>query len=100
MRHQLCNFAPHLSLFFIFVLHPFDEQFLDDSFSNSDHNSVRPEKQPDRNTTGSQPVKPNMTQHESQTTRRRFGRESLSTFQISWDMHHDLRPRSLRQSHK
>jgi hypothetical protein len=49
-----------------------DEQLLDDSFGNSDHNSIRPEKRPDRNTAESQPVKPNTTQHESQTTRRRF----------------------------
>jgi hypothetical protein len=90
-----------ISLYFsIFVLPYFDEQFLDDSFGNSNHNNVKPEKQPDRNTAGFQPVKPNMTQHESQTTRRRFGRESVSTSQISWDMRHDLRPRSLLQSHK
>jgi hypothetical protein len=82
-----------ISLYFsIFVLSYFDDQFLDDSFGNSDHNSVRPKKQPDRNIAESQPVKPNTTQHESQMTRRRFGRESLSTSQISWDMRHDLRP--------
>jgi hypothetical protein len=35
MRYQLCNFAPHQSLFPIFVLPYFDEQLLDDSFGNS-----------------------------------------------------------------
>jgi hypothetical protein len=40
-----------ISLYFpIFVLPYFDEQFLDDSFGNSDHNSVKSEKRTDRNT--------------------------------------------------
>jgi hypothetical protein len=34
MSHQLCNFAPQVFIF-IFVLPHFDEQFLDDSFGNS-----------------------------------------------------------------
>jgi hypothetical protein len=68
-----------ISLYFpIFVLPYFDEQFLDDSFGNSDHNSVRPEKQPDRNAAESQSVKPNMTQHESQMTQQPFGLRSLT----------------------
>jgi hypothetical protein len=79
MLHQLCSLALCQSLFSIFVLPYLDEYLLDDSFSNSDHNSIRPEKRPDRNTAESQLVKPNTTQHESQMTRRRFGRESLST---------------------
>jgi hypothetical protein len=30
---------------------------------------------------------------ELQTTRRRIGHGNLSTFQVSWDMRHDLKPR-------
>jgi hypothetical protein len=73
MSYHFCNFAPHQSLFSIFVLPYFDEQFLNDSFGNSDQIVSDPKKQPDRNTAGFQPVEPNMTQLESQTTRRRFG---------------------------
>jgi hypothetical protein len=36
MPHQLCSFAPHQSLFSIFILPYFDEQFLEDSFGTSD----------------------------------------------------------------
>jgi hypothetical protein len=68
-----CNFASYQSLFSIFVLPHFDEQFLDDPFGNSDQTVSDLKKQPDHNTTEFQPVKPNMTQLESQTTRRRFG---------------------------
>jgi hypothetical protein len=50
MPHQLCSFAPRSLYLSIFVLHYFDEQFLDDSFGNSDHNSVKYEKRTDRNT--------------------------------------------------
>jgi hypothetical protein len=71
------------------------EQLLDDSFGNSDHNSIKPEKRPDRNTIESQPVKPNTTQHESQMTRRQFDRESLHFPNFL-----GYAPRSLRQFHK
>jgi hypothetical protein len=54
------------SLYFsIFVLPYFDEQFLGDSIGNSGQTVSDPKKQLDRNTTGFQPVKPNMTQLES-----------------------------------
>jgi hypothetical protein len=36
MPYQLCYFAPHQSLFSIFALPYFDEQFLDDSFGKSE----------------------------------------------------------------
>jgi hypothetical protein len=40
-----------INLYFsIFVLPYFDEQFMDDSFENSDHNSVKSEKRTDCNT--------------------------------------------------
>jgi hypothetical protein len=90
MPYHLCNFAPHQSLFSHICLALFWWAISGRFIRQFWPNSVRPEKQPDRNTAVFQPVKPNMTQLESQTTRRRFGWESLSTSQISWDMCHDL----------
>jgi hypothetical protein len=46
MPYQLCNFVPHLSLFSIFILPYFDEQFLDDSFGNSDQTVLDPKSNP------------------------------------------------------
>jgi hypothetical protein len=50
MPHQLCILLPISLYFSIFVLPYFDEKFQDDSFGNSDHNSVKSEKRTDRNT--------------------------------------------------
>jgi hypothetical protein len=46
MPHQLYNFAPHQSLFSIFVLPYFDEKFLDDSFGNSGQTVSDPKNNP------------------------------------------------------
>jgi hypothetical protein len=46
MPYQLCNFSPHQSLFSIFILPYFDEQFLDDSFGNSDQTVLDPKSNP------------------------------------------------------
>jgi hypothetical protein len=101
MHHQFDSLFLYQSFIFHFLrCLIFNEYLLDDSFGNSDHNSITPEKQLDRNKAESQPVKLNMTQHESQMTRRQFGQESLSISQISWDMCHDLWLQSLRQPHK
>jgi hypothetical protein len=86
MRHRPCNLAHHQSLLSNICLALFWRAISGRFIRQLRPNSVRPEKQPDRNTAGFQPVKPNMTQLESQTTRRQFGWGSLSTSQISWDM--------------
>jgi hypothetical protein len=46
MPHQLCSFAPISLYFSIFVLPYFDEQFLDDSFGNSDQTVSDPKNNP------------------------------------------------------
>jgi hypothetical protein len=46
MPHQLGNFAPHQLYFSIFILPYLDEQFLDDSFDNSDQTVSDPKNNP------------------------------------------------------
>jgi hypothetical protein len=64
---------------------------LNDPFGNQQPRSAIPKRH--LNFLLAEPVNRIRLSLELQTTRRRIGQGNLSTFQVSWDMRHDLKPR-------